>query len=103
MSKFKLTLIAEDGQHAVKQGKAVIQDGMEFYQWAHENEKSNAAYFYSQQDYDSASSFLSESAHRMMPKTMKTHAVVPTENGKIITRYVPCYFKEYLDGTLCEG
>ncbi|KAK6183258.1 hypothetical protein SNE40_010769 [Patella caerulea] len=89
---------------AVKQGKAFIQDGYEFYKWAHENEKSVCALFYSQVDYDSASQSLADMETKVVPGTMKLHAVYSPSRGVILTRSVSCYCSGCLDGTdLCNG
>ena len=76
---------------AIKQGKATIQDGHDFFTWASANEKSIQYMFYSQDDYDAASTSLASLKHKAVPGTMKLHAVRSAGCGVIHVRETSCY------------
>ena len=65
---------------AVKNDKAIIQDAMDFYNWATKEESSAIKfYFLSSDDYENAASFLTAVSKdvKKVVGTMKVHAVLP--------------------------
>lgn len=83
---------------AVRQGKATIQDGIDFFKWASQNEKSIRYIFYDQHKYDSAGVFLSTIPTKTVIGTMKLHAVCPVGADSLLTRGVSCYCDGCLTG-----
>jgi hypothetical protein len=78
---------------AIKQGKASIQNGKDFYHWATTERGSKVKYvYYGQEDYDEAKIIL-DSKEKCIPVsgTFKLHAVVPIDSVRIAVRDTSCY------------
>ena len=96
---------------AVKQGKAVIQNGKDFYRWAEKQtdaETSVSYYFVTQEMYNAAADDMKEKAAsiKAVNGTFKIHAVVPVGENKVITREVSCNCNNCLNDvsqSTCEG
>lgn len=92
---------------AIKQGKATIQDGKDFYNWTTKESGSKVKFtYYSQQDYDEAKTILeSKQKCQAVSGTFKLHAVVPVDSVSIAVRDTSCYcstcIKDVLNG--CHG
>lgn len=92
---------------AIKQGKATIQDGKDFYNWTTKESGSKVKYtYYSQQDYDETKTILeSKQKCQAVSGTFKLHAVVPVDSVSIAVRDTSCYcstcIKDVLNG--CHG
>lgn len=73
---------------AIKQGKATIQDGKDFYNWTTKESGSKVKFtYYSQQDYDEAKTILeSKQKCQAVSGTFKLHAVVPVDSVSIAVR-----------------
>lgn len=73
---------------AIKQRKATIQDGKDFYNWTTKESGSKVKYiYYSQQDYDEAKTILeSKQKCQAVSGTFKLHAVVPVDSVSIAVR-----------------
>ena len=96
---------------AVKNDKAIIQDAMDFYNWATKEESSAIKfYFLSSDNYENAASFLTAVSKDVKTGvgTMKVHAVIPEAPKKIWVRNTSCFddccFNEsFQESSKCEG
>ena len=88
---------------AVKQGKAVIQDARDFYNWATLHQKSIQYRFYSTAEIEEAAQHLTMSKAKVIPGTLKLHAVL-IKDEVLFSNTVSCYCARCRDGNeLCKG
>lgn len=88
---------------AIKQGKATIQNGKDFYNWTKESGSKVRYIYYSQQDYDEAKTILySKQKCQAVSGTFKLHVAVLVDSVSIAVRdtsfYCSACIKDVKDG-----
>lgn len=91
---------------AVKNGKHVIQDAMDFYEWAKEDQSAITYTFLSAEEHEVSERFLQ--AVRTVSGTMKVHAVHSIKRNMIWVRDTSCFCEKCFNGTFqfkscCDG
>ncbi|KAL4234122.1 hypothetical protein ACF0H5_005775 [Mactra antiquata] len=79
---------------AVKQGKAVIQNGSDFFDWAKTAQRESCVsyYYISKSSYEYVFDKLKKEAHGLIPVngTFRLHSVVPINDTTVATRELSC-------------
>jgi hypothetical protein len=86
-----------NADNAVKQRKAVIQDGRDFMAWVSSESASQIKYRYiSSEDYENNRKYVENRLKEIktVKGTMKLHAIAAMANGRILTKETPCVCPE---------
>lgn len=95
---------------AVKNGKYVIQDATDFYEWAKQDASAIVYSYLSTEDYENSANFLKVACENVetVKGTMKVHGVFSLKVNSIWVRDTSCFCRKCFNGTFqkdscCKG